>query len=224
MKLHIYGDSIMKAVTVDENYKYRSLARPLLERLRNTMGIETVNHAHFGYTSERGLDVLEKDLAQGIDSQWALLEFGGNDCDHNWQAVASAPDQEHLPHLSLSRFLDNLRTMAQSLVQAGIRPVLMTLPPLDAQRYLEQIGRLGSDTNAVLHWLGDVQMIYRWQELYSNAVARLAGELHLPLTDIRSRFLSRRDYAHLIARDGIHLTPAGYELVFSELGKTLTTA
>ncbi len=224
MKLNIYGDSIMKAVTVDEHDKYRPLAKGLLEQLHNTTGIETINRAHFGYTSERGQIVLQKDLEHGIDCQWALLEFGGNDCDHNWQEVADAPDREHLPHLSLSRFVDNLRSMIQNLKQAGVQPVLMTLPPLDAQRYLERIGRQGCDTRAILRWLGDVQMIYRWQELYSNAVARLAGELRLPLADIRSRFLSRRDYQSLIARDGIHLTPAGYDLVFAELGKTLLTS
>ena len=114
--------------------------------------------------------------------------------------------------------------MAQSLLSAGVQPILMTLPPLDAQRYLDFIGRLGSDKSAVLHWLGDVQMIYRWQELYSSAVAQLAARLGLPLADVRSRFLSRRDYQNLIARDGIHLTEAGYGLVFVELRRTLPSS
>ena len=92
---------------------------------------------------------------------------------------------------------------------------------MDAQRYLDFISRLGSDKGAILHWLGDVQMIYRWQELYSNAISQLASRLNLPLVDIRSRFLSRRDYGSLIARDGIHLTELGYGLVFEELGNTL---
>jgi hypothetical protein len=111
--------------------------------------------------------------------------------------------------------------MAQSLLSNGIQPILMTLPPLDAERYLRFIGRLGNDTDAVLHWLGDVQMIYRWQELYSNGVVRLADSLNLPLVDVRSRFLSRRDYRSLIARDGIHLTEAGYGLVFDDIRRTL---
>ena len=112
--------------------------------------------------------------------------------------------------------------MVQSLQASGIQPVLMTLPPLDASRYLSFIGRLGSDTGRILRWLGDVQMIYRWQEMYSNAVVRLADRLRLPLADVRSEFLSRRDYGSLIARDGIHLTQPGYELVFATLGKTLS--
>lgn len=222
MKLQIYGDSIMKAVVVDENYKYRSLSCAMLEKLQLQAGVETVNRAHFGYTTEKGQAVLRRDLEKGLDCQAALLEFGGNDCDYNWAEVAANPDGEHLPQTSLQRFLDNLQSMAQSLLSAGVQPILMTLPPLDAQRYLDFIGRLGSDKSAVLHWLGDVQMIYRWQEMYSAAIARLAARLGLPLVDVRSRLLSRRDYPQLIARDGIHLTEAGYTLVFDELCSILS--
>lgn len=222
MKVQIYGDSIMKAVLVNEQYKYRPISRSILEQLQARTGIETVNRAHFGYTAERGQAVLQRDLEKGLDCQAALLEFGGNDCDFNWPEVAASPEGEHQPHATLERFLQTLQSMAQSLQARGIQPVLMTLPPLDASRYLSFIGRLGSDTGRILRWLGDVQMIYRWQELYSNAVVRLADRLRLPLVDVRSEFLSRRDYGSLIARDGIHLTQPGYELVFATLGKTLT--
>lgn len=224
MRLQIYGDSIMKAVVVDENFKYKSLSRSILEKLQQQTGLDAVNRAHFGYTSEKGQAILQRDLENGLDCQFALLEFGGNDCDHNWAEVAADPDGEHLPQTALQTFLDNLRSMAQSLLSHGVQPILMTLPPLDAQKYLDFIGRLGSDKAAVLHWLGDVQMIYRWQEMYSAAISRLAIQLNLPLADVRSRFLSRRDYQSLIARDGIHLTEAGYQLVFDELGRTVLGA
>ena len=224
MKVQIYGDSIMKAVIVDENFKYRPLAKGLLAELEEKTGVQAVNRAHFGYTTEKGQAVLRRDLEKGLDCQAALLEFGGNDCDHNWSEVAAAPDAEHRPNTPLQTFLENLKSMALSLKENGVQPVLMTLPPLDAQRYLDFIGRLGSDTNAVLHWLGDVQMIYRWQELYSAAIARLAGQMDLPLTDVRSCFLSRRDYSTLIARDGIHLTEPGYQLVFQTFQDTLLAA
>ena len=206
MKVQIYGDSIMKAVIVDENFKYRPLAKGLLAELEEKTGVQTVNRAHFGYTTEKGQAVLRRDLERGLDCQ------------------AAAPDGEHRPNTPLQTFLENLKSMALSLKENGVQPVLMTLPPLDAQRYLDFIGRLGSDTKAVLHWLGDVQMIYRWQEMYSNAIAQLASRLDLPLVDVRSRFLSRRDCGSLIARDGIHLTQAGYALVFEELGKTFRYA
>lgn len=221
MTLQIYGDSIMKAVLVDEQYKYKPISRPLLDRLEEETGMAAVNRAHFGYTAQRGLALLEKDLDRGLSCEAAVLEFGGNDCDFNWAEVAASPDGEHQPHASVERFSDTLLSMIRALQARKIQPILTTLPPLDAQKYLNFIGRLGSDTGKILHWLGDVQMIYRWQERYSNAVARLADRLSLPLADIRSEFLARRDYCTLIARDGIHLTRPGYELVFSTLSKTL---
>lgn len=221
MTLQIYGDSIMKAVLVDEQYKYKPISRPLLDRLEEETGMASVNRAHFGYTAQRGQALLEKDLDRGLSCEAAVLEFGGNDCDFNWAEVAASPDGEHQPHASVERFSDTLLSMIHSLQARKIQPILTTLPPLDAQKYLDFIGRLGSDTGKILRWLGDVQMIYRWQERYSNAVARLADRLSLPLADIRSEFLTRRDYCTLIARDGIHLTRPGYELVFSTLSKTL---
>ena len=224
MKVQIYGDSIMKAVLVDENYKYRAIARDLLEQLRQETGVETVNRAHFGYTVDKGQAVLERDLRKGLDCQYALLEFGGNDCDFNWSEVAQAPDGEHFPHTPLQQFLDTIESMVNALKGAGVKPVLMSLPPLDAQRYLDFIGRLGNNTQNILHWLGDVQMIYRFQEMYSDHVSRLSARLNVPLLDVRTRFLCRRDYGRLIARDGIHLTEEGYGLLFDEIRQTIQAA
>lgn len=221
MKVQIYGDSIMKGVLVDDRFHYRPIARTLQDELQQDSGVETINRAHFGYTSAKGQAVLQRDLQQGLDCQAALLEFGGNDCDHNWPQVALSPNGEHHPNTSLQTFQETLRSMVLALRSAGVQPLLMTLPPLDAQRYLDFIGRLGSDTGAILHWLGDLQMIYRWQELYSSAIVRLADQLSVPLVDVRSRFLSRRDYSRLIGRDGIHLTEAGYRLIFQTLQDTL---
>lgn len=223
MKVQVYGDSIMKAVLVDENYKYKSIIKPLLAKLQEDTGVEAVNRAHFGCTVEKGSQFLQRDLEKGLDCRYALLEFGGNDCDFNWSEVAQAPDSDHLPHTPLPQFLETMTTMVKSLKEAGVQPVLMSLPPLDAQRYLDFIGRLGNDTKRILHWLGDVNRIYRYQEMYSEQVGKLARTLSLPLIDVRSRFLDRRDYSDLIARDGIHLTETGYNLIFDEFRQVLTS-
>lgn len=207
----------MRGVLVDEKYHYKPIAKTLLAQLQNETGAQAVSRAHFGYTAAKGQEILQRDLDQGLTCQMALLEFGGNDCDHDWRQVASNPEAEHLPKVPLLNFLETMRSMAQSLLDRRIQPILMTLPPLDAQKYLDFIGHLGCDCSAVLRWLGDVQTIYRWQELYSNAISRLAAQLNLPLLDVRNCFLSRRDCTNLIARDGIHLTEAGYRLVFDAL-------
>ena len=223
MKVQIYGDSLMKGVIVDENYKYKPVAGKLLSELEAATGVETVNRAHFGYTVDKGRAVLEKDLQKGLTCQYAILEFGGNDCDFDWSEVARAPESVHHPHTPIGQFLDAVTQMAKSLKDAGVKPVLMSLPPLDAQRYLNFIGRLGNNTANILHWLGDVNRIYRYQEMYSNQIAKLARKLSLPLIDVRTRFLERRDCGQLIARDGIHLTEAGYRLLLDECRREMAS-
>lgn len=223
MKVQIYGDSLMKGVVVDENYHYKPLAKTLLAELQEATGVETVNRAHFGYTVDKGQAVLQKDLEGGMVSDFAVIEFGGNDCDFNWPEVAQSPEAVHAPHTPLEKFLGTVTQMTQALKEKGIQPVLMSLPPLDAQRYLNFIGRLGSDTAKILHWLGDVNRIYRYQEMYSNQIAKLARKLSLPLIDVRTRFLERRDCGQLIARDGIHLTEAGYRLLLDECRREMAS-
>ena len=68
-----------------------------------------------------------------------------------------------------------------------------------------------------MYWLGDVQRIYHYQEMYSAAITRCAWQHHLPLIDVRSAFLPERDLPDMIAADGIHLTMAGYERLFELL-------
>ena len=187
MKVQIYGDSLMKGVVVDENYHYKPLAKTLLAELQEATGVETVNRAHFGYTVGKGQAVLQKDLEGGMESDFAVIEFGGNDCDFNWPEVAQSPEVVHAPHTPLEKFLGTVTQMTQALKEKGIQPVLMSLPPLDAQRYLNFIGRLGS------------------------------------VIDVRTRFLERRDCGQLIARDGIHLTEAGYRLLLDECRREMAS-
>ena len=103
------------------------------------------------------------------------------------------------------------------LLGAGVQPVLMTLPPIDAERYLDFICRSGRSRENIVYWLGDVQRIYHYQEMYSAAITRCAWQHHLPLIDVRSAFLPERDLPDMIAADGIHLTMAGYERLFELL-------
>ena len=212
----VYGDSIMRATVVEQGGKRHFTFSGYAPQLEQA-GLEVQNRAKYGATVDRGQRALEQDLARGVQARYALLCFGGNDCDHNWQEVAAAPQAEHLPNTALPAFLQTLSGMARRLLAVGIQPVFMTLPPIDAERYLDTITAGGADRGRVLQWLGDTQRIYRFHELYSDGVARLASRLRQPLVDVRARFLERRDSQQLIAADGIHLTPDGYDLLFGTL-------
>ena len=211
----IYGDSLLKATVPDEDMHYR-FHLPEVMAQYPTDRLEVVNRAKMGATVTKGLSLVEHDAARGIDARWALVAYGGNDSDFDWPAIAAAPENEHLPHTVLPEFVEKLRCVVKILCDAGVQPVLMTLPPIDSVRYFNFISRR-SDGQRILDWLGDVGRIYRHQEMYSDAVAALAMGEGLPLIDVRRQFLPLRDLPRLIAADGIHLTMPGYRHLFDTL-------
>ena len=211
----IYGDSLLKATVPDEDMHYR-FHLPEVMAQYPTDRLEVVNRAKMGATVAKGLSLVEHDVQRGMDARWALVAYGGNDSDFDWEAIAAAPEQEHLPHTALPEFIEKLRRAVQELTAAGVQPVLMTLPPIDGQRYFQFISRR-ADGGSILRWLGDVGRIYRHQELYSDAVAALAMTEGLPLIDVRRQFLPMRDLPRFIAADGIHLTMTGYRCLFDTL-------
>ena len=211
----IYGDSLLKATVPDEDMHYR-FHLPEVMAQYPTDRLEVVNRAKMGATVTKGLSLVEHDVQRGMDARWALVAYGGNDSDFDWPAIADAPNQEHLPRTALPEFVEKLRCAANMLRDAGVQPVLMTLPPIDSARYFDFISRR-SDGQRILTWLGDVGRIYRHQELYSDTVAALAMSEGLPLIDVRRQFLPLRDLPRLIAADGIHLTMPGYRRLFDTL-------
>ena len=211
----IYGDSLLKATVPDEDMHYR-FHLPEVMAQYPTDRLEVVNRAKMGATVTKGLSLVEHDVQRGMDARWALVAYGGNDSDFDWEAIAAAPEQEHLPHTVLPEFIEKLRCAVQELASAGVQPVLMTMPPIDGQRYFQFISRR-ADGGSILRWLGDVGRIYRHQELYSDAVAALAMTERLPLIDVRRQFLPMRDLPRYIAADGIHLTMTGYRCLFDTL-------
>ena len=193
-RAYIYGDSLLKATVPDEEMRYH-FHLPEVMAQYPTDRLEVVNRAKMGATVTKGLSLVEHDAARGIDARWALVAYGGNDSDFDWPAIAAAPEEEHLPHTVLPEFVEKLRCVVKILCDAGVQPVLMTLPPIDSVRYFNFISRR-SDGQRILDWLGDVGRIYRHQE---------------------RQFLPLRDLPRLIAADGIHLTMPGYRQLFDTL-------
>ncbi|HCX97045.1 MAG TPA: hypothetical protein DHU26_08790 [Spirochaetaceae bacterium] len=149
----------------------------------------------------------------------AFLEFGGNDCDFRWDEISADPHREHLPATTPERFFHMYGEVLQMLKQNGFKPVLMTLPPLDAERYFAWFTRAGLDQAAILSWLGDVQFIYRWHESYSSAIWEIGEAHNVPVVNIRKAFLEQRNYSRFLCKDGIHPNTEGHRLITSEIIK-----
>lgn len=212
--VNIYGDSLMKGTVTDETFHYKTTMAERIKKLEGLYNLSIKNRSRIGSTSDRGLVALLADLQHGLSCQYAVIAFGGNDCSFLWDEVAANPEGEHLPLVELGDFSANCLKMCTLLKDAGVSPVLVTPPPINPVRYLKYIGKGEQGQQAILRWLGTVDLIYRWHEMYSNEIVQLAHQTGNILIDIRRSFLDKRNLEHLIGPDGIHLTAAGYDLMF----------
>ena len=214
MNITVYGDSILKGVLY-ENGRYM-LERGWQKRLAERFGLRVENRSRFGVTLPKALARIEKDCETPAEGEeYALLEFGGNDCDFDWAAVSAAPEAAHACRTQPEQFLDACRRAVRALRAGGRTPVLASLPPINAELYLGFLCRGGLSRENIVRWLGDVQRIYRWQENYSQMVEQVAREEGTPLIDLRRPFLQdTRPPAQLLCTDGIHPSRLGQELMY----------
>lgn len=211
----IYGDSIMNGTVMDTSHNYITIMGETLKRFFSLFQIEANNRSHYGMTITQGQKVLSYDLKKGLSSEYALVEFGGNDCNFKWDEISKRPCDIHLPRTPLDQFQQVLRDMVVDLKANNIKPVLMSLPPIDAEKYLAFLGRRGNDCKNILKWLGDVHMIYRFHESYSHAIEKLAAETNTLIVDVRNYFLDKHNFKNLICEDGIHPNEEGHKLIFA---------
>lgn len=210
----IFGDSIMKGVVLrGEEKRYAVSAALGVEEVARRFGLTVENRSRFGCTVEKGFMLLRRALDREPDCAAVVLEYGGNDCDFDWAQVAEAPEAEHEPRSPIERFTATYESMIAYLKERGILPILTTLPPLCAERYLNWICRAGLDKAKILSWLGDVNAIYRYHERYSHRIEQLAEKYGLPLVDLRSAFLEKRQMEEYFCEDGIHPNEKGQRLI-----------
>lgn len=217
-RIIVSGDSISRGIVYDEKKnKYMVLKNNYISILQEKLNGVIFNTARFGNTIIRGFNRLRKDLPK-YSPDIAVIEYGGNDCDFNWHEVAVAPDNEHLPNTDFQGFQNQLREIINFLKNNSITSVVMTLPPLNAERYLKWI----SDNNPliennILKWLGSVTKLYWWQERYSSAIRKVAEECNIKCIDIREAFLQYADYTKFLCLDGIHPNEAGHKIIAEKI-------
>ena len=210
----VSGDSISRGVVYDEaRGRYSLLADCYVGILSRLLKGAVHNAARFGNTITRGLKRLPAEISSR-KPDIVLLEFGGNDCDFDWAEVARDPGAAHMPHTDYARFRQLLAGEIADLKKAGVSPVLMTLPPIDAERYLRFIsGGAAAASENIVKWLGGVTKLYWWQERYTVAVAGAAAAAGARIIDIRGAFLRTPDYRTLLCADGIHPNAAGHRVI-----------
>jgi len=213
-RIEIFGDSLLKGIQLNpQSQRYHINNNIDVERIEQTHLLDIRNFARFGCTVTKGLALIDKRLKSNEPfCDVIVMDFGGNDCDYNWQMVSECPDDEHLPHTPLDVFTDTYRKIITLLKENGIIPILTTLPPLDAQKFFNWFCK-GLDKANVLKWLGDVQAIYRWQEYYSRTVEKVAAETNTRVVDLRGAFLKHKHLERLLCEDGTHPNTEGQKVI-----------
>ena len=212
--VEIFGDSILKGVQINpKNMRYHVDNNIGVSTIEKKYSIVVRNFSKFGCTVTKGLALIEKRLKNDDRRCDAIvMNFGGNDCDFNWKAISDCPGADHQPNTPLDIFAETYRKIIGLIKEKGIRPVLTTLPPLDAQRFFHWFCG-GLNRENVLEWLGSVESIYRWQENYSRTVETIAEETGALLVDLRGAFLKQRKLQHLLCLDGTHPNTEGQRVI-----------
>lgn len=214
----IYGDSISKGVVYDEEKeRYITIKDNYASLLQDKLKGVLYNAGRFGNTITRGISRLETDVLK-TNPDIVVVEFGGNDCDFNWEEVANNPCGQHMPKTDFNLFQSSLTDLISKLKKYNITPVLMSLPPIDAERYFKWISKYNDSIEKnILKWLGSVNKIYWWQEKYNSAVICAAQATNTKWIDVRSAFLQTPDYTKLICKDGIHPNRSGHRVIADKM-------
>lgn len=210
--ISVWGDSIGKGIMFDTARNRHVICRDSYEAHLKKCGVDVRNYSVMGCTAPKGVELMTENRLSlgGI----AVIEFGGNDSDLDWQAVCNDPDTaaESIVKVTIPDFRKALRAMVEKARLFGLKPVLSTPIPVIADRYLEWISK-PLDRDKILNYLGAAEYIYRWQERYDIAVRQIAAEMGVRLFDVRTRFLQERRIGDFMSIDGIHPNEKGHELI-----------
>ncbi len=209
-----FGDSVLKGVIYEDDH-YKVADTSLQKICEESLGIVVENKAKFGSTITRGETIFERhlDTIRSSSGDYVVLEFGGNDCDFNWKEVSADPDKEHIPASTIENFVETYTNIIQEIKKLGKIPVLLSLPPIDSDRYFKRISE-GLSADNILSWMrGNKQFITNWHERYNIEIFKLAINNEVPVIDITSVFLEKKNYSLYLCSDGIHPNAKGQKLI-----------
>lgn len=213
----LFGDSIAKGISFDSvNHKYTILKNSFSNLLQAEGNFVVSNFSKFGCTINKGIEIIRQKKDKLKNFQYTALEFGGNDCDFDWQEISDTGEGDFLPKTPLAVFKERYCEIIDEIRNAGSRPILFSLPPIDAERYFAWISQ-GKNAQNILKWIGEVEHIYRWHEMYNLIVFEIGREKNVSVINITNRFLENSHYQQFICGDGIHLNESGHRLVYEEL-------
>ncbi len=177
VRIVCFGDSITK--------------RGYPQELAEMLGIGVTNAGVAGHTSRQGLARMQTDVLDR-HPEVVVIFFGTNDCRMAAETVYVPPD----------RYEANLTTMVETCERQGIKAVICTLPPINAEPYFQRTARENFDA------AGGLDHVI---ESYRAAALRVAEAKRVPVVDLNRLLADHPEWMH---RDGVHpSTPTGNKLI-----------
>lgn len=223
-KVVVFGDSISRGI-VSEGDKLVRLEADAASLIEKQYGYEISNKSRFGLSlkrlcEKRTVEAFIEGGAEDVDI--AVLCIGGNDADYNWEEVGKTPWVDHQPYTSPEEFGQLLCKTVELLQGRGISVLLCTIPPVDSQRYFDNVICKRADGERVLEFLnGDVSNISRHQEVYNYVIIGCARRYSCPIIDLRTGFLLDRFYLSNYCADGIHPNGSGHKFMAEQIVSSL---
>ena len=217
-KICTFGDSIMRGVISDQQGPdgkpvYKISDSNFVSRCEQRLGIKIFNFACFGSTTSQGMKYIKRNEEEVKSTDIAVFEYGGNDCDFDWNAVSAAPDAPHQPKVTLDNFVKQYEALINKVRSLNLKPVIMSMPLIEPDRFFEFLS-LGLNKDNILGWLGGKTMrIYQWHEMYNVELFKMANQLRVPIIDITTPFLETVNYSDYLCADGIHPNDRGHALI-----------
>lgn len=212
MNICVFGDSIAKGVIYDEEKnKYEFSGNSFLDIVGRDTGTVFKNFSRFGCTSVKGERIIEKHLDELSSYDYTILEFGGNDCDLDWKAASEHPEIPQTGQVGLDDFVKTYTAIIDMVREHGGTPVLMSLPPLEPNKFFSWVSKDLDRFNVMKFLKNDKMNIYTWQKEYSDTIFTIGEKTDTPVLDIRRPFLERDSYSDLICIDGMHPNEEGHK-------------
>lgn len=213
-EIYAFGDSVLKGIVLEKD-KYKVCKNRFSNICENVLNVVIENKAKFGSTILIGEKSFEKnvEIFDNPNVEYVILEFGGNDCDFKWNEIASNPTIEHYPNIEINEFAKMYTEIIHFIKNKNKKPVLLSLPPIDAQKYINRLSKELNKEN-ILKWMNNnPYFLTNWHERYNIEVFKLAINNNISIIDITSKFLEHKDYSIFLCEDGIHPNEEGHKLI-----------
>ncbi len=219
--IFVLGDSISKGILFDNvKEKYTLYNDSFINKLYRLYPQYVQSKTKFGATIKHAYKYLNEKI-NVIQSDYIVMEYGGNDCDFYWDEIADNPDKVHIPKTPLNEYSAIMEEIISKVLSCGKKIILLTLPPIDSKKYFNfftQNDKIKGEK--ILIWLKNVDNISRWQESYNNIIWKNAKKHNCLILDIRTPFLQSMNCSEYLCNDGIHPNEQGHDLIYNTIRST----